>query len=130
MTKDEAEAIIRNEWELDYQLGKTTIKPPGLLNVLVKLGVVKLDDDTRGQDDITTADGATAVAWRMRWKAGGERDREWEMWTYRGQQPAPNPAMIIEPLCKQSDLDAALSREAVLKARIAELEHIADKAQT
>ena len=39
-----------------------------------------------------------AVAWRTRWKTGSERDREWEMWTYRNEQPSPHPAMIIEPL--------------------------------
>jgi hypothetical protein len=38
------------------------------------------------------------VAWRTRWKSGSERDREWEMWTYRTEQPAPNDQQIIEPL--------------------------------
>lgn len=46
----------------------------------------------------TAAASAEPVAWRTRWKTGSERDREWEMWTYRTEHPAPNDQQIIEPL--------------------------------
>lgn len=38
------------------------------------------------------------VAWRVRWKVGSERDREWEMWSYHNEEPAPNEYQTIEPL--------------------------------
>lgn len=45
----------------------------------------------------TTGEGAP-VAWRVRWKTGSERDREWQMWSYRNEQPAPNENQEMEAL--------------------------------
>ena len=52
-------------------------------------------------------------AWRTRWKNGSERDREWEMWTYRTEQPVPNDNQIIEALYAEprSDRIEALENE-------------------
>lgn len=66
-----------------------------------------------------------AVAWRTRWKTGNERDREWEMWTYRNEQPSPHPAMIIEPL--YAIPDAAQERIRELEAENAALNWIINR---
>jgi len=72
--------------------------------------------------------GDTPVAWRTRWKNGSERDREWEMWTYRTEQPAPNDSQIIEALYATpqpaGDAQSPTAHIEVLKAALRE---IADK---
>ena len=71
------------------------------LNVPFAYTQVALSKETR--DLIVSALRAAAasaepVAWRTRWKTGSERDREWEMWTYRTEQPIPNEHQTIESL--------------------------------
>ena len=54
-------------------------------------------------------------AWRTRWKNGSERDREWEMWTYRTEQPVPNDNQIIEALYAEPRSDHIEALEAALR---------------
>jgi hypothetical protein len=62
------------------------------------------------------------VAWRHRWKEGGERDREWEMWSYSDYKPKVNLAQIIEPLYAALAPDRTAAQEQALIRKFAPLE--------
>ena len=64
------------------------------------------------------------IAWRTRWKNGSERDREWEMWTYRTEQPVPNDNQIIEALYAEPRSDRIEALEAALKIIAADYPYI------